>query len=117
MATALLICSLLLIASGGASSNPNARAALTAAFPLHNGRVLQQDDPCVDFGNCTTATIALFPGASAVGDYHVTLWTSVLLVLILLGSLCTLLGMESRDAQLFVQLGDAGAAAGGGRAR
>jgi hypothetical protein len=45
--------------------------------------------------------------ASEIGDYHIILWTSILLALILLGIIYFMLGMDSKkDPALYAQVVD-----------
>ena len=109
---ATVVAFLCFVVTATVTVHSSATEALTAAFPIE--RRAQADSTCVDYGNCTKpTTIAITPDANAVADYHVILWTGVLLALILLGSIATLLGMEQKDPALFVQLQDSSSAAGG----
>lgn len=94
-------------------------AAVSAGF-----RRLQVDpnDPCIDFGNCTTPSAApnpasLGPPLKAIEIYHIALWTSVLLGLLLIGVIYAMLGMDDvKDPQLYAQVADSRSAAAAGAA-
>ena len=112
-----------------AGRQPGAVATVVLSAPApplleHAGRVLQGNDQnlCIDYKNCSVPpTIAVYSAAS-IGNYHIILWTAVLLAAILLLTLCALLGADGvKDPQLYTQLqdaaGSAGAAASAGAAR
>ena len=82
------------------------------------------DDPCIDFGNCTTITATPLPlpaaeslSAASIANFHVALWTAVILVLILLASVCMLLGMQESDPALYMQVAPDPRAAAAAKAR
>ena len=76
------------------------------AFANEIDRKLQDVIPDENASAIPTPTpLVVTVSDASIGDYHVILWTSIVLGAILLGTIYFMLGMEGkRDAQLEVQL-------------
>jgi hypothetical protein len=129
LARAVALADAALAAASSAAGRASASVVLStvgvpgAAAAAAGRRLLNSDDPCIDFGNCTSPSPS--PGwappsvstvtESAIESYHVVLWTSVLLALVLGATVATLLGMDAvKEPALYAQLADPRAGGGGG---
>lgn len=124
LARAVALADAALAAAASSAGRSSASVVLsTVGVPgaVTGRRLLDADDPCIDFGNCTSPSPSpgwVPPSVSTVTEaqiesYHVVLWTSVLLALVLGATVATLLGMDAvKEPALYAQLADPRAGSG-----